>query len=105
MRLLDVVQNLFHALVRTEAVLDRIQQKLEKAMATLQNFQDMAKAVDAETTRLANKIQALVGELAADGMTEAEEAEALSGLTAVADRLKTIGADPSNPIPVEPPVA
>lgn len=100
-----VVREFLNSLLRIETALDRIQQKLETAMATLTSFKDLLAAVDAETNRIAAKIQSLVDQLAAGGMTEAEEAEALSGLTAVADRLKTIGADPANPIPVEPPVA
>lgn len=71
-------------------------------MATLQNFKDLLAGVDEETNRIAAKIDELVAKLEAGGMSEAEEAEALEGLTAVADRLKTIGADPADPIPAPP---
>lgn len=86
-------------LIEIETTLDRIQQKMETMMPTLQNFKDLLAAVDAETNRIAAKIQSLVDQLGGGGMSDAEEAEALAGLSAVADRLKTIGADPSNPVP------
>lgn len=89
-------------LKRIETALDRIQQKLEGTLATLQNFKDLLAAVDAETTRIGDKIQELVDKLEAGGMADAEEAEALAGLSAAADRLKSIGSDPSDPIPTEP---
>ena len=93
----------FHRLLETlltiETTLDRIQQKMETTMATLQNFKDLLAAVDTETNRIAAKIQSLVDSLGGGGMTDAQEAEALAGLSAVADRLKTIGADPTNPVP------
>lgn len=96
--------SLLNGLMTVESVLDRIQQKMETTMAQLQNFKDLLAAVDAETTRISDKITDLVAQLAAGGMTDAQEAEVLAGLTAAADRLKTIGADPADPIPVEPPV-
>ena len=96
-------RQLLKQLKQVNTVLDHIQQKMETMMATLQNFKDLLAAVDAETNRIAAKIQALVDQLSAGGMSDAEEAEALAGLSAVADRLKTIGADPSNPVPTEPP--
>lgn len=93
---------LFDGLKDFEDMIDRIHLKLEKTMATLQNFKDLLAAIDAETDRLAKKIADLVAQLTAGGMTEAQETQALAGLTAVADRLKTIGADPTNPIPPAP---
>jgi len=96
-------RQLLKQLKQVNTVLDHIQQKMETMMATLQNFKDLLAAVDAETNRIAAKIQALVDQLSAGGMSDAEEAEALAGLSAVADRLKTIRADPSNPVPTEPP--
>lgn len=96
-------KKLLKQLVLTDKVLDHIQQKMETIMASLQNFKDLLAAVDAETNRIAAKIQSLVDGLSGGGMTDAEEAEALAGLSAVADRLKTIGADPSNPVPPVPP--
>ncbi len=72
-------------------------------MATAQNFKDLLAAIDAETTRIATKIEDLLAQLqAGGGMTSAEETEALAGLQTVADHLKTIGVDPANPVPTPP---
>src|SRR5678816_4288487 len=97
---LHAIADVLHAIEETT---DRIQIKLEATMATLQNFKDLLAAVDAETNRIAAKIESLVGGLQSGSMSEAEEAEALAGLQATADRLKTIGADSANPIPAQPP--
>jgi len=97
-------RQLLKTLKQIESALDRIQQKADKAMATLQSFKDLLTAVDAETNRIAAKIDELVAKLEAGGMSEAEEAEALEGLSAVAERLKTIGANAADPIPPEPTV-
>lgn len=99
-------KRLLKTLRQIESALDRIQQKTEQAMASLQSFKDLLAAVDVETNRIAAKIDELVAKLEAGGMTEAEEEEALAGLSATADRLKTIGANPADPIPpVEEPPA
>lgn len=68
-------------------------------MAKADDFKNLVTEIDAETTRVANRIDDLVAKLQAGGMTEEEEAEVLNGLTAVASRLKTIGHDPNAPIP------
>jgi len=94
-----IFKRLLITLFQIVKVLDQIQQKLEETMATLQNFKDLLAAVDVETNRIADKIAALVAQLESGSLTEAEETEVLAGLTAAADRLKTIGHDPQNPIP------
>lgn len=80
-------------------LLDLNQQKLETLMAKLQDFKDLLAAVDAETTRIATKIDELLDKLRNGGMTEEEEAEALTDLSNLSERLKTIGHDPTDPIP------
>lgn len=102
MTLLQTLTAIFALTQQLDQALDTLQQKADKLMASLQNVKDLAAAIDVETTRIANKIDELVAKLAAGGMTEEEEAEALSLLTAQADRLKTIGHDPQNPIPPQP---
>lgn len=76
-------------------------------MAKPGDYTSLVAAIDAETTRIANKIQTLLDAIAAGGMSAAEEDAAQASLQAQVDRLKTIGADPVEPIPpvpVEPPV-
>ena len=96
----------FHQMLRTlldiESALDRIQQKASIAMATLQNFKDLLAAINVETNRLAAKIQELIDKVTTSGLSGPEEAEILADLQAVKDRLSTVGADPSNPIPPVP---
>lgn len=106
--MLRVMKFLLKFLVEIDERLDQIQQKLETAMATLQSFKDLLAAVDVETNRIAAKIDEFVAKEKAGDMSAAEETQALDGLTAVADRLRTIGANPTDPVPPvppEPPVA
>jgi len=74
-------------------------------MAKAESYAALVAAIDAETTRIANKIQTLLDQIAAGGMSAADEDAAQAALQAQVDRLRTIGADPVEPIPpVEPPV-
>ncbi len=97
-----MLRRLLKTLLLIESALDRIQQKQEKIMANLQTFKDLLAAVDEETTRIADKIEALVAQLESGSLSEAEEAEVLVGLQAQVDRLKTIGHDPADPVPPVP---
>ena len=56
-------------------------------------------ALDAETTRVGQRIDALVARLAQGTLSDAEKAEVMAALTAEADRLKVLGTDPSAPVP------
>lgn len=49
---------LLKELLEVEKTIDRINLKLEKAMATAQNFKDLLDAIDVETDRLAVKVLA-----------------------------------------------
>jgi hypothetical protein len=72
-------------------------------MARPVSWDALLAAFDGETTRIANKIQRLLDQIIAGGMTEPEEAEVQASLQAQVDRLKLVGADPVEPIPpVEP---
>jgi hypothetical protein len=57
------------------------------------------KAIDDETTRIGTKVEELVAKLAAGGMDKAEEAAHLAQLDALGKRMKTIAADPTDPVP------
>ncbi len=68
-------------------------------MATKTEFDALVAAIDAETTRIGNKIQDLLAQIAAGGLTPAEEQAALDAIGAAAERLKLVGADPAAPVP------
>jgi len=75
-------------------------------MATLAQFEAALAAVDAETTRIATVIEALIAQLNSDSLDAAQEEAIFANLRAAADRLKTVGASVETPVPpVEPPVA
>lgn len=77
-----------------------LKKQLEKfIMATKQSFDDLRTAMDDETNALAAKIDALTAKIAAGGMSAEEEAAVLADFTAISERLKTLGADPAEPIP------
>ena len=67
---------------------------------------DLTAALDAETNTVAAKLDALKSELAAAlAAGSAPTAAQLAALSAISDRLKSLGADPAAPIPapVAPP--
>ena len=57
-----------------------------------EQFDAVLAAIDAETTRIADYISALLGKLTAGGLTKAEEQEILNEATVKLDRLRAIGA-------------
>lgn len=73
-----------------------------RIMATLTTFAELLAAIDAETTRIGVKIQTLIDQLAAGGLSAEDEATVLAGLGAAADKLKGIGVDPADPVPADP---
>jgi uncharacterized protein YabE (DUF348 family) len=68
-------------------------------MAKPESYAALVAAIDAETTRIATKIQTLLDKIIAGGMSAADEDAAEAALQAQVDRLKTIGTDPAEPIP------
>lgn len=97
--MLSFFRQILEYVIQISSKMDEIQDKLEKAMATLKTFDDLLKAMDAETTRIGTKIDELLKKIADGGMTAEEEDAALAEVQALADRLKTIGVDPAQPIP------
>lgn len=63
------------------------------------DFKEFVRDIDAETTRIANTVETLIAKANTPaGLSPDEEAEA----AAVIARLKSIGADPADPLPAEP---
>lgn len=68
-------------------------------MTTKADFDALFAAVDTEATRIGLKFEDLLAKLAAGGMTPAEEAAALAEGARLVAKLKTLGADPADPVP------
>lgn len=85
--------------------LERIHQRLDtieaQGKATMSALDDLTTALDQETTAIATRIDALTAELAAAG--QAPTAAQLASLSAISDRLKSLGVDPAAPIPAPVP--
>ncbi len=96
---LQILQDALVALNALEARLDRITLKLEHGMATAKDFKDLVDLLNTETDAIASRIDAILAKLQTGGMTEAEEAVTLTDLQAISDRLKSLGTDPTDPIP------
>ncbi len=70
----------------------------------MSQLEDLTAALDAETNAVAAKIDKLSAELsAAVAAGQAPKPETLAALSAISDRLKTLGADPAAPIPAPVP--
>jgi hypothetical protein len=71
-------------------------------MATRDDFTAVLAAIDVETTRIGVKIQSLIDQIAAGGLSPTEEQSVLTAIGAAAARLTLIGADSADPVPVDP---
>ncbi len=70
----------------------------EALMAVSQELKDAMKKVDVATTALGARFQALADRLVNDP-SPAEVAQVAAEISADADKLNAIGADPTNPVP------
>jgi methenyltetrahydromethanopterin cyclohydrolase len=77
--------------LETEAVLDRIQQKMENIIMAEKTVAELLAEVDTATTGVANRIQGLLDQLNAPNPTADELAAAKAGLQAEVDRLTAMG--------------
>ncbi len=75
--------------------------ELSKRKPTLMiNLEELTAALDAETTAVAIRIEALLADLIyAQNNNQAPKPETLAALTAISARLKVLGANPADPIP------
>lgn len=73
----------------------------EKIMALVDDLKAGIAELDAETTNVATRIDALIAKLTAESLTPEQKAEVLASLGAETARLKTLAADP---VVVVPPV-
>ena len=76
--------------------------KLNKIMAKQEDFDAVLTRIDAATTDIADDLKGLRDEIKNAGLPSDVEDSVLSKLTAAADKLEGIAADPQDPIPTEP---
>lgn len=86
--------------VRLERIEGKVDQIKAQGVAMANAFSDLAQQMNDETNAIAARIDALIAAQQAGGMTAEEEAAALAEMQAISDRLKVLGTDPNNPIPV-----
>lgn len=79
--------------------LNTVIRKEDLIMATQEEFNEILSQIDSETTRVADKVQQLMDQLATGGMSADQEAQVKADLQAQLDKLRGIGADPANPVP------
>jgi hypothetical protein len=68
-------------------------------MASKTEFDAVLASIDTETTRIGARLEALLAQIAAGGMTAEEEAAVLAEGNRLATKLRAIGADPTTPVP------
>lgn len=89
--------------------LERIEQLLlivthneRTLMAQFKNMDELVKAIDQETNRIATEVADLTAQQQRTDLTAAEEDALQARLSAVKDRLSAIGKNPAQPIPPVP---
>ena len=96
------LERMFEELRAANVRLHSIEERLDD-MPTKQDFDTLLAAVNEATNRIALKIQALIDQLAAGGLTSADEADVQAKLEAVKTQLEALGADPADPVPAPEP--
>lgn len=79
-----------------------INEKTNKIMATIEQFESALNRIDTATTNIANELQSLKDQIANQGLPSDVEANVLARLDAAATKLEGIGKTPENPVPGEP---
>jgi hypothetical protein len=79
-----------------------IERKLDLIMALVDDLKAGIAELDAETTLVATRIDALVKKLTDGSLNEAQKAEVIASLSAETARLKTLAVDPDVPVPPVP---
>lgn len=78
-----------------------INDKTNKIMATIEQFESALSRIDSATTNIANELQSLKDQIANQGLPGDVEANVLARLDAAATKLEGIGKTPENPVPDE----
>ncbi len=81
-------------------VIAKLNRLLELQGISIMTLEELASALDAETTAVAAKIDQLRADLAAAvAAGQAPKPETIAALEAVSERLKGLAVDPQNPVP------
>lgn len=80
-----------------------INTKIEKIMATEQEWLDVLSRIDVATTNIAEDIRSLKEQLTGQGLPQEVEDRIKAQLEAKATQLEGIAADTENPVPPPPP--
>lgn len=83
-------------------VLQCLTRKVDYIMAVTDDLKVILKDLDAETTDIATNIANMAAKIK-NSMTDAEVSDIKSGFGTLGDRLKTLAADPTVPVPPVPP--
>jgi hypothetical protein len=84
---------LLQYLTKVDFSLETIQKRLEKAMLTAQDFQDLITKIDVETDRIAVTVADLLAKLKDGGLTAEEEQAVFDAASAELEKLKGVGKD------------
>jgi archaellum component FlaC len=84
---------------------DSINQKLDKIMASQQQFETALNRIDAATTAIATQLRDLKEQLTNAGLSADVEAQVLTRLETAATQLEAVGQSVENPVPPIPPLA
>lgn len=78
---------------------DCLKRKVDYLMKNAEEFSAAIAAIDAETTRIADKLEELFDRITEGGMTAEEEDATYAELGGLLTRMRSIGHDPVNPVP------
>ena len=96
-------RHVVEALEAINAVAVETREKVENLMASVDQLLAGMLEIDAETTRIAGVLADLMAQLAS-GLTPEESATVQAAIEANLARLRALGADPMNPVPLPDPV-
>lgn len=83
-------------------VFDRLDQlKKELLMATQEQADQIVSRLNTVTNKMADELTALRGQIKAQGLPQAAEDSLLAALDTNISKLEALGADPSNPVPLD----
>jgi dissimilatory sulfite reductase (desulfoviridin) alpha/beta subunit len=82
--------------------LDQIREGIAILMASQEEFDTVLQRIDSATTNIAGDLTALRDLVATMGLNAEQETAIVTALSAAADKLEGIAADPEQPVPEEP---